>query len=480
MQTLEILTLIALAPLIAGLAFRPMRRPGWLRVLAWTALALALLQIVIEGYRWQMIPAYVLVVSGLLRNWRKTGETAQDSRWRKTVRLAGGAAGMMAWLTALLLGLGIPVFRDPTPSGPYRVGTARLYFLDVSRQDPLAPNPGTPRELLVVCWYPADVPPGVHPERFWPDAPVSAPRLAKLLHLPPFNFLQHLRLVHSHSYPNTPVARAQSRYPVLLFSHGYASTPWQNTVQMEELARHGFIVFSIGHTYESVAISFPGGRVAPLNRARTEAMTRDRSKLNAVIVQSLSLWVADTRYVLDELARIDAEPGTRFSHRLDLSRVGVFGMSFGGATAGAFCAQDPRCKAGMNMDGFQHGALREHRLAVPFLYFAAGEGPHENDAIYAGSRGDFYTVQVRHAEHGNFSDANLVLPILKYVGGLGSIQAEEMERILNAYTLAFFQEYVQGRPAPLLDAPPPASPYSEVVFRARKAPAAMAAPARRG
>ena len=468
MRTLEILTLIALAPPIVGLAFRPMRRPGWLRALAWTAVALALLQLVIEGYRWQMIPAYLLVVSGCLRTRKAAGGAAQESRWRTAVRLARAAVEVAAWMVALFLGLGTPVFRDPTPTGHYPVGTARLYFSDDSRQDPLAPYPGTPRELLVVAWYPAHATPGAPTERFWPDAPVSVPRLATLVHLPAFNFAQHLRLVQSHSSPNAPVARAQSRYPVLLFSHGYGSTPWQNTVQMEELASHGFIVFSIGHTYESAAIRFPDGRVAPMNQSRLQAVGGDRSKLKELIAQSLSVWVADTGYVFDELVKIDAEGASRFSHRLDLTRAGVFGMSFGGAAAGVFCAQDPRCKAGMNMDGFQHGALAEHPLAVPFLYFAAGEGAHENDAIYAGSRGDFYSVQIRHAEHADFSDASLVAPILKYVGVLGSIRAEKMGRILSAYSLAFFQKYVQGRLAPLLDGPPPAGQYSEVVFRARK------------
>ena len=119
------------------------------------------------------------------------------------------------------------------------------------------------------------------------------------------NLVQHLRLVASHSYPNAPVARARPRYPVLIFSHGYASSPWQNTVQMEELASHGFIVFSIGHTYESVAIRFPDGRIAPLNRARMKSVTGDRSKLKELATQSLGVWVADTRYVADELAKIE-------------------------------------------------------------------------------------------------------------------------------------------------------------------------------
>jgi predicted dienelactone hydrolase len=174
-------------------------------------------------------------------------------------------------------------------------------------------------------------------------------------------------------------------------------------------------VFSIGHTYESTAIVFPGGRIAYINQARMDAAIGNRPVTLEFLKQSLDLWVADTRYVVDELAAMEESPSTRFSHHLDLTRLGVFGMSFGGATAGEFCAQDQRCKAGMNMDGFQHGTLGEHPLPVPFLYFAAGEGSHENDPIYAGSRGDFYTVQVRHATHYNFSDANLVLPIMKYL-----------------------------------------------------------------
>jgi predicted dienelactone hydrolase len=474
MRTFEILILIALAPLIVGLASRPLRRSALLRPLAWTALVLALLHLFIEGYRWQMIPAYLLIVSACLRTRKARDEPAQTSRRRQALRLALGVLEMLAWTVALVLAVGNPVFHYPMPTGSYSVGTTRLYFSDLSRQDPFAPNPRTPRELLVVAWYPADVTAGAQTERFWPDAPASIPAIEKVFHLPPFNFLQHLRLVRSHSYPNASVTRG--RYPVLIFSHGYLSTPWQNTVQMEELASHGFIVFSIGHTYESAAIPFPGGRIACVNQARMKAAGGDRSQLKEFIAQSLDVWVADTRYVLDELTRIDAEPATRFSHCLDLTRLGVFGMSFGGATAGEFCAQDRRCRAGMNMDGFQHGTLSERPLAVPFLYFAAGVGTHENDPIYAGSQNDFYTVQVRHAAHSNFSDANLVVPILKYAGLLGAVDSRQMESILNAYTLAFFQQYLQGRQSDLLDGPPSADRYPEVVFRARKAPAPLFTP----
>ncbi len=478
MRTLETLILIALGPLIIGLTFWPMRRPGRLRVLAWTALALALLQLVVEGYRWQMIPAYLLVISACLRTREAPAKDAQDLRRRRAMRLTRGAVETVAWAAALFLGLGNPVFQDPAPTGPHSVGTARLYLSDVSRQDPLAPNPRTPRELLVVAWYPADLTRGVQPECFWPDAPATGPVLARLFHLPAFGLLGHLRLVKSRSYPGTPVSRAQARYPVLIFSHGYGGTPWQNTLQMEELASHGFIIFSVGHTYESAAIGFQDGRVASMNRAEMKRAIDDSSN-GTIVKQRLDVWVADTRHVIDELTKINsdgvtvaAESAKLFTDRLDLTRLGVFGMSFGGATAGEFCAQDARCKAGLNMDGKQSGTVAEHPLSVPFLYFAH-DGNAENDPIYAASRGDLYSIQVRHSEHSNFFDVNLVLPILKYVGVLGSINSKEMERILNAYTLGFFQQYLEGKRSALLHGPSPAGQYPEVVFRTRGTAPAM-------
>jgi predicted dienelactone hydrolase len=478
MRTLEISVLIVLAAALIGFFSGPTRRPAWLKILPWTALALMLAHFGMEGYRWQMAPAYLLVALGcLLTLKRAPHQETRDSRWRTAVRIAGGVLGLAVCGGTGFLAVTIPVFDDPAPSGPFRVGTTRLHLVDRSREDPLAPVAHTPRELLVVAWYPAEAAPGVEAEPFWPNAPAAAPVMARVFHLPRFNFLQHLRLVQSHSYPDAPVAQAQAQYPVLIFSHGYGLTPWQNTVQMEELASHGFVVFSIGHTYESVAIPFPDGRVVPVSPARVEALARkDPAEAKRIATESLGVWVADTRCVIDELTKINvgtaaggAQSGNRFTNRLDLMRLGVFGMSFGGATAGEFCLQDARCKAGMNMDGSQQGNAAQHPLSVPFLYFVK-EGNKDNDPIYARARGDLYRLEIRHSTHANFSDASLVLPILKHTGLLGSVDAKEMERILNAYIVAFFQKHLEGKQAPLLEGPPPAGQFPDVIFTARKAP----------
>jgi hypothetical protein len=55
---------------------------------------------------------------------------------------------------------------------------------------------------------------------------------------------------------------------------------------------------------------------------------------------------------------------------------------------------------------------------------------------------------------------------MKYFGVLGSIGAQQMESILTAYTLAFFQQYLQEKHSPLLDGPPASRRFPQVVFRA--------------
>jgi predicted dienelactone hydrolase len=514
MRILEVLILVALLPVLLGF-FVP-RRPAWLRLLPWLTLLLTLLHLAIEKYRWQMFPAYALVVLCCLLALRKAPTGPMKTAWWRTMgRIAGALIALLMLAATICLAAGIPVFQDPATTGPYSVGITRFYFVDSSRQDPFAPSPNTPRELVAAAWYPAEAASNAKPEPFWPRDSAAGPALSQLLHTPPF-FFSHVHLVKSHSYLDAPLAHAETQYPVLIFSHGYGGTIWQNTPQMEELASHGFIVFSLGHTYESGAVPFPDGRVIPMSQARMDALlksdagpematlfkrmqqTDDPAEIRRISIRilalsapmndSLAVWVADTRYLMNELEKIntgaDARitgPAKRFAGHLDLARLGVLGMSFGGATAGEICVSDLRCKAGLNLDGGQFGDLVDHPLPVPFLYFSS-EGNKMNGPIYEISHSDLYNVRVLRSTHLNFTDLSLALPGFKWLkiqgmSLLGRTDAKEIEQIMNAYTLAFFQKYLQGKPQPLLDGPPPAGEFPDVVFTAQKAPAAKSQPA---
>ena len=66
----------------------------------------------------------------------------------------------------------------------------------------------------------------------------------------------------------------ETRYPTILFSHGWNGFAAQNSAQMVELASHGYVVLGIQHTYGAIVTVFPDGRVAKNNPdALPEGMT---------------------------------------------------------------------------------------------------------------------------------------------------------------------------------------------------------------
>ncbi|MCC6167414.1 MAG: hypothetical protein IT329_09330 [Caldilineaceae bacterium] len=50
-----------------------------------------------------------------------------------------------------------------------------------------------------------------------------------------------LKHVTTHAIPSAPAAEDQSRYPVLIFLHGFTGYRQMNTFQVKELASHGYI-----------------------------------------------------------------------------------------------------------------------------------------------------------------------------------------------------------------------------------------------
>src|SRR5215212_1514839 len=124
MRPLE--TLLSLANLLAFLVLAvPLPRVvPWMRHLAPIALAIAVAQVLVEGPRWQMLPAYAL-----------------------------GALGLAI---SLVLPIMLPVFRFPHPSGPYEIGTLTYHWVDTDRPEVFTADPDDHRELMVQIWYPAE------------------------------------------------------------------------------------------------------------------------------------------------------------------------------------------------------------------------------------------------------------------------------------------------------------------------------------
>jgi hypothetical protein len=86
--------------------------------------------------------------------------------------------------------------------------------------------------------------------------------------------------------------------------------------------------------------------------------------------------------------------------------------------------------------------------------------------VYDRLPGDGYFVEVRGMFHLDMTDAALLRPFVPWPGLEGPIGAARAHDIVNAYSVAFFDRELRGRPAPLLDGPP--ERFAEVRFESRR------------
>jgi predicted dienelactone hydrolase len=195
---------------------------SWLiRLVLSAAIAATGSQVLWEGWRWQMLPAYVSLIA-LIPLFSVQGPGARILLIASL--LLGGAVSAAA-------GCIFPVFTLPMPRGPYQVGTFVRHLIDRGRHERHAASPTAPRELMIQVWYPAKHAPGV---RAW----YRDPRMNTLKSA-------HFRLVKTHSYWNLPVADEPAVFPVLLFSPSSSGFRSQNTFEVEELVSQGYIVVAI-------------------------------------------------------------------------------------------------------------------------------------------------------------------------------------------------------------------------------------------
>src|SRR5215469_1632337 len=103
----------------------------------------------------------------------------------------------------------------PAPTGPYAVGRVEYDWTDQSRTDPLAPQAGSKRELIVWAWYPAM---RVAGERLAPYLPAKWAQLNDQQHGSFGQILfQRTDSIQTHSVENAPMATPSAPFPVLIF-----------------------------------------------------------------------------------------------------------------------------------------------------------------------------------------------------------------------------------------------------------------------
>jgi len=364
----------------------------------------------------------------------------------------------------------------PAPTGHFAVGRTTYAWLNNTQTDELAPSPGAKREVVVWIWYPSAAAKSAALVEYLPAAWRSALALHSGALMSQF-LTRDLSLVRTHSTSDPEVSPEQRSYPVVIMRAGGGALTTDYTTLAEDLASHGYIVVGFDAPYRTFVVVLQSNRVV-IRPPTNDPENLQPGQANRLINSLLLMWTSDTNFVVSQLQSLNAvDPSGKFTGRLDMQRLGMFGHSFGGAQALQFCHDDPRCKAGIDIDGAPYGSVVQDGLKQPFMFILSDHSRELSDPASTKIRADFQSIYdrlpngrlfitIRGANHFSFSDQMLlkshyIISLLRLFG-FGRLEGRRGLAMTADYVRTFFDVYLKDAPAASLNKP--SQLYPEVQF----------------
>jgi predicted dienelactone hydrolase len=240
--------------------------------------------------------------------------------------------------------------------------------------------------------------------------------------------------------------------PVVLFSHGLGGSCQNNPYLGKHWSARGYAVVFVQHPGSDESV-WRGQRPGQIPMAMKQAAS----------LENFMLRVADIPAVLDQLTRWHAEEAHALRGRLDLSRIGMSGHSFGAVTTQAVSGQslpvggarftDPRIKAAVAMSPSLPAAGSAERafgsVTLPWLLMTGTKDVARIGAMTIGgdldSRlgvypalppGDKYELVLHDADHGAFGERSLP--------NEGANRNPNHHRVILALSTAFWDTSLRG------------------------------------
>ncbi|UNK20294.1 dienelactone hydrolase family protein [Paenibacillus sp. N3/727] len=326
------------------------------------------------------------------------------------------------------------------------VGRIVHVFNDNSRKEPFS-NHET-RTIVVSIFYPAEVENAYNNETNYVELfePCTENALSVLKDMGvDIDYFRSIKTqIHNNAKPNLTL----NNYPVVLYAPAFGVVRDMYTYHIQQLVDYGFIVVSIGSTYESIFSIFPEGR-----------FVKQAEKISQINGTDFQFWrelletrIEDILYVMNHFEELQSQLSSK---PFDFGNIGIVGHSLGGAAAFEAARRGTRIKAGVMLDASFHLLnLNENvKINTPFLIMRQEKCTHDElrnefsegiitpfvdgfERLYTLLSGYKSFVKVQGAHHMTFSDVPMHYKEEKI---------SEKHKTISNYATSFLSEFIQNK-----------------------------------
>jgi len=378
-------------------------------------IALTLFSIVEWGRRWYGL-AFLLFIWAMLGVVALLHGNKKEKPYKRGRLIRRRILAFLLIVIVTVPAVIFPQYTLPNSTGEFKVATSVYTYTDDSRLETYT-NSGEKRQVTVEFWYPQN---------------------------------------------------AEGKYPLVLFTHGLFGIAMSNESTYKELASNGYIVGSVSHPYISMYSKTVDGKTIIVSgeyMKETSVFNSDAGEdlIYDAFAELQKVRVADVNFVLDTVLCKAGEDDPVY-RLIDVTKLGLFGHSMGGATMSAVSRTRNDIGAVVNLDaplfgelsGLQngHAVLREDIYPIPLLNVYSDDlwELMEPDPMYAGNvrllsdPPDYViNIHINGAKHLSFTDLSLASPILADIlqGGKAKIKPTYCLEIMNKAILEFFDSFLK-------------------------------------
>tara|TARA_S200000501_G_scaffold251997_1_gene236157 strand:- start:1746 stop:3089 length:1344 start_codon:yes stop_codon:yes gene_type:complete len=396
----------------------------------------AVSQILIVGYKWQYMPLYIIILFSALVH------TFNINLQKRLLNFLFSLLLALLFVSSALLIYYLPIPEFAIENKKYSVGYEEVHIILEDRLQPEAfielsnLKEDSKRELLVDVYYPSedettliqlfkDAPSN------WGETVINYLNRTWGINLPTFLF-SHLNL--SYFDVGVDLNKGNTKFPVLIYTHGWAGEKIFATDQLITIASQGYVVIALDHTGLAMFTELPSGTI--YNTGSTENSTKvyDVMLEMSIDIENTVSYFKETNYYADFL------------------NISVIGHSTGGGSGHLYCLRNV-CNTLILQDPFFVPVVNELQTIslttdTYFIYsedwYRGNEDINDMSEIevfngYIENKSLAYAYYLTDSAHYDFVAFGSISPLTKYTFLKGSIDYSDSLISNNKFNLEALQ-----------------------------------------